>query len=265
MKSLYKVYKSVEVILGNKKELQYTGDNIIKKVCEEDRESNNDEPVDIGELSKLRAEKILEEAELQKEELILTAEKEAALIIEEAYEDSKNICENARTQGFNEGLELGKEEGYQEFQQLLQETVEMKKQILQDKKRLAKELEKEILDLVMFSIRKVIDYEIDNNHEVLLNLISKGLEKCTFTETLIIRVSDVDYEVLNTYKNRIYMMTEGIDDMQIKKDSALTKGSIVIETLSGKIDASIDTQISQIEVLFKELLKSEGFHEGDKA
>ncbi|SNR89838.1 flagellar assembly protein FliH [Anaerovirgula multivorans] len=264
MKSLYKVYKSVEVIVGNKKELQFKGDNILKNI-DEDTKETSENPEDINEIAQLRSKKILEEAELEKKELLSNAEKEATMIIEEAYEDSKTICENAKTQGYNEGFQIGKQEGYQEFQQLLQEAAEIKKQMFLDKKRLAKELEKDIVNLVMFCIEKVIDYELDNNHEVLLNLIKKGLKKCTFTETLVIRVSDQDYETLSTYKNKIYMMTEGIDDMQIKSDAALLKGSVVIETLSGKIDASIDTQINQIEGLFKELLKSEGFHEGDHA
>ncbi|WP_170834624.1 FliH/SctL family protein [Natronincola peptidivorans] len=253
----------MDIKIGHKKELQYISENIVKNTQQPIDEISSEEIEKSNEIARLKARKILEDAEQERNQLLENARKEAELIIEEAYEDSKSVLEKAKKDGYNDGIQLGKRQGYQEYQDLLDEAMAMKKDIYKTKKRLAKEIEKEMIDLVIYSIKKVIDYELQENHQVLLNLISKGLEKCTFTETLIIRVSNEDYDVLESYKNKIYMMTEGIDDLQIKKDAALKKGSIIIETLSGKIDASIDIQINQIEVLFKELLREEGFHEGN--
>ncbi|WP_090552324.1 FliH/SctL family protein [Natronincola ferrireducens] len=261
MKSLYKVYKSREVIVGNTRAIEFIGDNIVHKkhdslIVQEDKSKAN-------KAMEERAKEILDAAELEAKELVENAKREVDMIIEEAYQDAKDIYNKAKNEGYNEGLTLGRQKGYEEFHMLLEEAKTIKQGIYQTQKELAKSLETEIIDLVIYCVKKVIDYELDKNHELLLNLIEKGLQKCTFTETLVVRGNEKEYEVLNSYKSRIYMMTEGIDDLIIKKDLALKKGSIIIETLSGKIDASVDTQIKQIEGLFKELLKSEGLHEGD--
>lgn len=260
MKLLYKVYKSVEVILGNKKKLEFADDQVVKSI-DKNIEEEIIEAEDLEELAKEKSRQILEETELQKNQLLAMAKKEAEAILEKANEESKNIYENAKREGYSNGFKSGKEKGYQEYIQLINEATEIKKETLRTKKKLAQELEKEIIDLVIFSIGKVIDYELDHNHEILLRLIKKGLEKCTFTETLIVRTSEYDYDVVNSYKNKIFMMTEGIDEIQIKSDAALSRGSVVIETLSGKIDASINTQLDQIQTLFKELLKGEGSYD----
>ena len=92
---------------------------------------------------------------------------------------------------------------------------------------------------------------------MLLNLVESGIERCTYTDTLIIRVSENNYETVNSFKNKIYIMTEGIDNIEIKKDPALEDGSIIIETISGTVDAGLQTQITQIEQMFHDILKGE--------
>lgn len=263
MKSLYKVYKSTEVVVGDKKELQFKKENIVK-VPSPSMTKTIEEPVDIEKMLEEKRKSIIEKAEVESRQLLKRAEKEGSLIIAKAYEDSESVLENAKNEGYNKGLEIGQQKGYDEYQQLLEEAKAIKQEAYNIQKKLAKDLEGEIIQLVIHCIKKVIDIELDESHELLLNLIKKGLDKSTFTEALVIRVSEGEYEFLNSHKSRIYMMTEGIDEIEIKSDAALKKGSIIIETSSGKIDSSIDTQIKQIEALFLELLKGEGFNEENK-
>lgn len=266
MKLLYKIYKSRHITLGDEKKIQFKSEDIIKTHYDDplDSEETIENIANIKETALEESKQMLEEAGKQKKNILEDAKQEAVLIIDQAYEDSKTILENAKNKGYNEGLRLGEQKGYKNYQDRIEEASQIKKETLAKRKIMVKELEKEIIDLVIYTMEKVIDHEIDNNHELLLNLIKNGLEKCTFTETLIIRVNENDYKIVNSNKNNIYMMTEGVDEVQIKSDAALAKGSVVIETLSGKVDASIDSQINQIEALFKKLLKGEGFHEDNR-
>ncbi|KJF25966.1 FliH/SctL family protein [Clostridium aceticum] len=261
---MYRVYKSMEVILGEKKELEFQNQSIAKKsnplLIKTTKPKETPE-----EIAQKKAKETLEAASVEAQKIIENAGKEAEMIIAEAYEDSKKILEASKSEGYQEGFQLGQQEGYQEYQQLIDEAVALKQEIYHVRKKLAKELEPEIIDLTIYCIKKVMDHELEKNNEILLNLVQKGLEKCTFTESLIIRVSEEEYEILDSYKNRIYMMLEGIDTLEIKSDAALKKGSVIIETLSGKVDSSIDVQMKQIETLFEELLRSEEFDEGDHA
>ena len=145
--------------MGNKKKLQYKDNNIFK-INSQNIEEVINECKHAKEIARQQSKQILEEADLRRTEIITNAKNEAALIIEEAYEDSKKIYENAKAEAYKEGIVKGEHKGYQEFQQLLKEATEIKKEIIQTKKRLAKELEEEIVDLVIFSIKKVIDFEL---------------------------------------------------------------------------------------------------------
>lgn len=264
MKSLSKpnVYKSTNVILGDKKELVVNlvqPINIIKgnnEPVQEEPLEGEDQEVDMETLRE-EARAIIDEAEAEKERLLQQAKEEAQSIIDEAYEDSKGIFEDARQKGYSEGLISGKEQGYQEVDSIIQESVEIKKQTFEEKKIAAKDLEEDLIALVIQGVKKVLHHEIDQNHELLLNLIQSGIEKCTFAESLIIKVGEGDYEVVKGAKNKIYMMTKGIENLEIKCDPALSKGSVMIETLSGTIDSSIDAQVKTVEKLFNELLRSE--------
>ena len=264
MKSLSrsKVIKSTEVTVGQRKEIDFNT-FYLQKVLREIVEAENDaseeveEPIEeeISEEEKLQ--QILDQTNAECEILMENAKRDAEIILEEAYSDSQKITENARQEGFQKGYQEGQEAGFKEYQELLEEVKAMKQEVLDEKRRTAMLLEKDLIQLVIQSVKKVIKHEISENHELILNLIQEGINKCTFTESLIIRVSDVDYDLISVYKNRVYMMTEGIEDIEIKADASLNSGSIIIETASGRIDASIETQVKVVENLFNELLQSE--------
>ena len=254
----------MEVVVGNKKELKFKNENIVKP-HDLPKTKATEELIDIEKVLKEKSKSIIEGAEIEARTLLEDAEKRASLIIAQAEEDSGAILKKAENEGYNKGIELGRKTGYDEYQDILKEAKIIKQEAYNNQKKLAKDLEKEIINLIIYAIKKITDVELEENHELLLNLVKKGLDKSTFTDSLIIRVSQEEYELLNSHKNRIYMMTEGIDEIEIKRDAALQKGSVIIETPSGIIDSSIETQVKQVEKLFLELLKGEEFNEENKS
>lgn len=252
MKSLFKVYKSANVTLGQRKAIENNDYATLVKYNQKNEEMEVEEQSETDRINNV---------ELQCQDLIQEAQSEANSILAEAYEDSKIMQEKSKKEGYNEGYnagyDLGRNEGYHVYTALIDEAKQLKQQIYQDKKNASKELETDLIHLVIESVKKVIQHELEENNELILNLISKAIDKCTFTESLIIRVSEENYDTVNSSINRIYMMTDGVDSIEIKCDKSLKQGSVIIDTLSGRIDASIETQIRQIENTFNELLKSE--------
>ncbi|HZJ77160.1 MAG TPA: FliH/SctL family protein [Oscillospiraceae bacterium] len=264
-----RVYKRDEVILGKEKVIKLKVDQIIKSNANKinnnvDNEGKGqlytqavEDPQTIIDEAKLRADAIIKAAELESDEIINKTEIEQQAITSEAYTESNKVLENAREKGYKQGLSEGKEAGLKTVDNLIEEIKQIKQNVLFEKKVVAKKLEEEIIELVISCIKKVTNHELEKDHELLLNLIENGIERCTYTDTLIIRVSENNYETVNPFKNKIYIMTEGIDNIEIKKDPALEDGSIIIETISGTVDAGIQTQIAQIEQMFHDILKGE--------
>jgi len=261
MRSLLKsnVLKSANIIRGEKKELEIKIPIPIIEVptpAPEEEILVAEEAIDLQKI-KGEAEAILREAQLQREEILVHARKESDAILEEAYQDSQRIFEKARKEGHDKGLLEGKEQGYLEMEGILQEAAQLKSNAFEERRRMAKELEVGLIHLVIDTVKRVLRHEMDEHHELLLNLIQEGIDKCTFTDTLVIKVSQRDFDVINNAKHKIYMMTQGIEHLEVKCDPALPVGSVHIETSSGSIDASIETQIEIVEKLFEELLRSE--------
>ncbi|WP_243136901.1 FliH/SctL family protein [Alkaliphilus serpentinus] len=254
------MFKSTNVVWGSKKELEYTDhklDNVIKLRDDAGINLADKFDDDILQEAEPTPEEVLNDAMEEANRIIEEAKREAAMIIEEAYQDCKNIYDKAKREGYEEGFNEGLNKGYSEVDEEIKEAMEIKLHTMEEKKRMAKSLEKQLIYLVRDIAKKVIKHQLEEDHSLLLNLIEEGLEKSTFTESIIIRVSDKDFDLVNTSKNKILMMTEGIEKMEVKCDSSLEAGSVIIETLSGTIDAGLETQLQFIEKLFEELLQDE--------
>lgn len=261
MTLLYKIYKSNQLRIGEKVE--------IKTRVHHKRETGalQTESIDMqmenhpdNEAWQHEKEMIISSAEEEAQHIIEQAEKEAALILERSYQESIKVQEQAKEEGYrtgyDEGYAEGREVGYHETMDLMTEAKHLKQKAFHEKERLAKELEKQIVQLVIQTARRVIQSEMQENQESIFILIEEGLKKCNYTENLVIHVSEMDYDLVYAYQNRIYLMTEGIYDIEVKSDPSMSPGSVVIETASGQVDAGIETQLRQIEAAFMELLKS---------
>lgn len=249
-----KVYKSANVTLGQKKSIEFI-QQVTPHIIDEENEAMTTYGADIDEQFEIQSR--ISEAEQECERLIEQAREEANLILAEAYESSKGILEKAKEDGYAEGFEIGRNDGLQTYTALIDEVKQLKQDVYSYKREVGLQLEKDIVYLIIDSIKKVLKHEMSENNELILNLIRIAIDKCTFTESLIIRVSEEDYETVHSSINQIYMMTEGIDGIEVKCDMSLKSGGVIIETVSGKIDASIETQINQIQKAFYELLGSE--------
>ncbi len=258
-----RVYKRDKIVLGEEKIIKLKSKHVIGfdtgEIPEnkEKHQPDTKSPQMIIDEAEARAEAIIKAAEIERDEIISRTQTEQNLVISEAYEESNKVLENAREKGYEQGVLEGQEAGLKTVDNLIGEVKQIKQNILSEKKTIAKELEEQIIGLIISCVRKIINYELDADHRLLLNLVENGIEKCTYTNSLIVRVSENDYEVVNLYKDKIYIMTEGIDNIEIKKDPALEDSSIIIETVSGTVDASLQTQITQIEQMFYGVLEGE--------
>lgn len=201
--------------------------------------------------------KRMEELDRLYEEKIKNANDEANRIISEAYEKSKEIMEAAREEGFNEGELKGFEEGKSASESIIQEALELKKQSETNMKALVAGLEEDVVNLTISTIEKILNRKIEEENETILSLIHAGLEKCAFTENLVLKVSPDDYDYARKSKDKILVLTKSIDDIKIKQDKSLEKGSCIIDTPSGSIDSSVWTQFNEAKEMFEELLRNE--------
>ncbi|MHB1392429.1 MAG: FliH/SctL family protein [Clostridia bacterium] len=249
-----KIYKSSHISIGTPKSII----NIFKSDSKPNprAEAIIDESAN-DDYSEEVANSIIEEAKQMYLKIIEEANSEAQSIVSAADVEAQNLKSAAIENGYREGYDSGNFEGRREAQTVIDEAAELREFLDNRRENFYKEVEEQVLQLVLELAKKVIGDELTQNNEAILSLVNQALQKCAFKKNLILKISPQDSDFIIENKNRICMMVEGISDIDIVSDLSLTQGSCIIETPSGEINSSIDVQIKEIEKIFTYLLRNE--------
>lgn len=225
-------------------------------------------------------EKLLEDARKKAEDIILEAEKEANAIIEaanreyehklnSAYKKAKEILEDSRKEGYDLGCETGFKKGYEEgydkgysegkedSRKLIEEALNIKKDYIETRNRSLKELEEELIELVITIYEKVLYKKVDEDEDLIISLIAKGIDNLEISEKLTIIVSKDDYETVQKSKDLILAKASLVEDLEIRVNSNMKKGDCILETSKGSVDVSMGEQLKEVKDLLTSILSDE--------
>lgn len=222
----------------------------------------------------------IEEAKQKYEEILLNAEKEAKKIIDLAYNESekklnqsynraKDIFEDAKNEGYKKGYELGKNSGYdegykvgynegkEESNKLISEALEIKNHYIDKRNNLLKDVEKDLIELVILIYEKVLNKKVNEDKELIVDLVLNGIDNLEISEKLTILVSQEDYHGVQKHKDKILAKASLIDDLDIRINTDMKKGDCILETSKGSVDVSVEKQLDEVEYLLKTILNNE--------
>ena len=225
-------------------------------------------------------DKLLSEAREKHEEIIRNAKEEAKIIINSAYGESeeklnlayeraKEISEEARTEGYKKGCETGHEQGYKEgyeigykegkeaSEKLIREALDIKNIYIEQRSKLLKEAEEDLIDLVISIYEKVLYKNVEKDEEIIVNLVLNGIDNLEISEKLTVIVSKDNYESVEKSKEIILAKASLIDELDIRINSDMKKGDCILETSKGSVDVSIDNQLDEVKDLLTTILSNE--------
>jgi flagellar assembly protein FliH len=116
------------------------------------------------------------------------------------------------------------------------------------------EAERDTVKLAIGIARRVLHRELATDPEAILGLVMAAFQKLNARETHKLRVSAGDATLLEQNRARLEMPA----GLEIVADSSLGKGSAIFETSRGELDASVDTQLSEIERGFADIIRKRG-------
>ncbi len=221
----------------------------------------------------IECDKLISEAKQKAQGIVSNAEVKQDSIIQAAYERSKEIFNESRDKGYEEGYNVGKTEGYELgnsqgyekgynegkviSESLIKEALEIKNQYLVKKENLFKELEKDIIELVMSIYEKVINDNIQEVNDTIIALVLNGIQNLDITDKLTIIVSKEDFDILEMSKDIILAKASMISELVIRYDISFKKGDCILETSKGNIDVSISNQLDEVRELLTTILNNE--------
>ena len=113
--------------------------------------------------------------------------------------------------------------------------------------------ERGAVELALAIAEKVVSHEVSINKETLLGVLKGALEKVIDQEKIKIRINKLDLQFISESGYQISGLTDNIKDVIIEGDDTISRGSCVIETGFGSIDARIESQLQAV----GDLLRSE--------
>ena len=168
----------------------------------------------------------------------IVPEKQAAGRGAQAEETNRRIRE-AHQAGFREGEAAGRSQAEPIVEQLgrtIQELVSLRP-------RLRREAEADCVQLSLAIARRVLHRELSIDPEAIEGLIRTALERLQAQEVYRLRIHPAQESAVRTCLERLGCAPE----IEVVADRTLEPGAVLFETSRGSLDASVGTQLQEIQ------------------
>lgn len=165
--------------------------------------------------------------------------------------DIEQRLKAAHRQGFEEGQAAVRQSvagPVEAMQMKLARTVE---EVTGARLRYRREAEQDVVALALAVARRILHRELTVAPEALLGLVKAALDKMEAREVHRARVSREDAAIVRKLFEQIGVP----QSVEVIGDSALEPGALIIESGRGMLDASVDTQLAEIERGFADLVR----------
>ncbi|MEH7122858.1 flagellar assembly protein FliH [Bacillus sp. JJ1773] len=211
-----------------------------------------------------QVQSLIEEAQRKAEEILNSARHEAELIRQQldeniqAFEQEKErMAAEAHQTGFEAGLTEGREKGYVEYHEVIQSAHDIVESSKKDYRSRVESSEREILEIGIKVAQKILGKTIEENEEEILFIVRRALKEARDNQEVQLHVHPSHYDFLLSNKEELKMIFPKEIDLFIYPDDELAVSSCIIESVNGRIDASIDSQLEEIKRKLIEMLEGE--------
>ena len=157
---------------------------------------------------------------------------------------------SARQDGFKQGLQQARNEAAAELKATHDQVAKALADLSTTKKRIRQESEMELLKLSIAIARRILYRELLSDPEALHGVVHAALQKLQNREVSRVRVFPNGADAIRNALERI----GAAPAIEIYPDPTLKIGDLVFETNFGDLDASIDTQLLEIQRGFADRL-----------
>jgi len=149
----------------------------------------------------------------------------------------------ARAAGLREGEAAARNRGAAELKATLDRVAQSVQELAGWRARLRREAEADLVRLALEIARRVVRREIAVDPDALRGLVTAALEKLRGQDIARVKVHPSHAALLAACLKQ----ASGGNTVEVVADSSREPGAVVFETARGNLDASVDTQLQEIE------------------
>lgn len=221
--------------------------NEFQKIIKEERTHAKNSQFKVNPIvEKFRGLKDQEEMEYQQ-----AVEKEVARRISE-------IQDEAFKAGFDEGVNQGREEIFNEMRsvvdQKLENFSEMITDVLKTQEDVLANQKKEIYHLLKNLSKWIILRELKEDGTYIERLLEKLLLETQARQNLLIQVNANDFAAMPEVLSHIQSRLGELKNVRVEVDSQITTRGMIVESDNGIINATMEEQFKSLDKLFEDVL-----------
>jgi flagellar assembly protein FliH len=157
----------------------------------------------------------------------------------------------AYQQGFQEGQAAGRREMAAQVEAMNLQSSRSIEEMSGLRQRFRHEAEEDVVALAIAIARRILHRELTVAPDALLGLVKAALEKIEAREVHRVRVSRDDASLVQQFLEKMGPSQR----IEVIADASLARGAVVLDTSRGALDASVETQLAEIERGFADLVR----------
>lgn len=189
--------------------------------------------------------------------IIQDAEQQAKQIVEWAQNQASEAVDQLKTQGYLDGLEQGASEAHERYSAEHEPDIHKLEALITElsgmKQEIIRESESDIVSLIITVAEKVIGRAVKDDPKTVVDMLREVMEqnhreqyvKVTISEDLIPATAKVTENICKT----IQQLGQEVDVVVSTSDPP---GTLVVETVGGITDLSVQTQLDSIQETLRE-------------
>ena len=171
--------------------------------------------------------------------------------IQEVEREMEQRTKQAHQQGYAAGQAAGAQQASQELEPVLARIARSIEELSALRRKIRGEVEEDAVRLAIAVSRKIMYREITVDADALLGLVKAAFQRVDAREIQRLRVHPDDAAGLQRNLHADGMPSR----LEISADPSLERGAVILETTRGNLDASIGTQLQEIERGFLDVVK----------
>ena len=169
----------------------------------------------------------------------------AARVIAKAMAEADAIRERARSDGFEQGLAAGRQAGAGEAARAAQALLDAAAQVQALGQQRALAVEQDAVELALSLAAKVLGGALQARPELVVEVVQGALRRIVDRRRITVLVSPADLAPVEAAIGALTAQGSGVELCDLQADQRLQRGSAVVRTADGEVDASVATQLAR--------------------
>lgn len=173
------------------------------------------------------------------EEIVVLAEKEAEDLRKEIHDEAVALKEEARKDGFDEGLH-----------QLNKQLTHLDTLV----KSIKEEMKDQIVPILISSLKKIVGAELTIAPDRIVDIVMQALKPVIQHHHITVYANRDELKALEAKKKKLTSILQQIEVFSLQEREDIEPGGCIIETEAGIINAQLDNQLRALEAALKTLI-----------